>query len=205
MPYAIHLSGPSKMWLRDFAAWFEMIGGVDLPLPSDPSLLWTVFKREYERRARSVFIAMSFHNDQTLRDVGLAIKEAIAQFNAGHPNAPLSRYVSMSSVGLVTRFQHECFRISMRAALSLPTSRTNVPMCIAKSVTPNHAGFRLSSLFEQNPRPLAHHRDRKGAGGNRVHFDLAAFRHIAYDNPLHLRDQLKIDLDALFDNYQSPS
>jgi hypothetical protein len=35
--------------------------------------------------------------------------------------------------------------------------------------------------------------------GNRVHFDLAAFRYVAYDNPLELRDLLKAELDAWFD------
>jgi hypothetical protein len=37
---------------------------------------------------------------------------------------------------------------------------------------------------------------------NRIHFDLAAFRHIAYDNPLHLRDQLKVELSTLFGNFE---
>jgi hypothetical protein len=55
----------AERWLRDFAAWFDRIGGADLPLPADPALLWAVFKRDYEKRARSVFIAMSFRNDQT--------------------------------------------------------------------------------------------------------------------------------------------
>jgi hypothetical protein len=44
------------------------------------------------------------------------------------------------------------------------------------------------------------HKGQKEAGGIRVRFDLAAFRYIAYDNPLHLRNQCKIALDALFDN-----
>lgn len=42
--------------------------------------------------------------------------------------------------------------------------------------------------------------ERKGTGGNRVHFDLAAFRYVAYDNPLHLRDLLKAELDSLFES-----
>jgi hypothetical protein len=32
-----------------------------------------------------------------------------------------------------------------------------------------------------------------------IHFDLAAFRYVSYDNPLHLRDQLKAELEALFE------
>ena len=49
---------------------------------------------------------------------------------------------------------------------------------------------------DSTTRPLW---DRKDAQGNRFHFDLAASRYVKYDNPLHLRDLLKIELDALFD------
>jgi nucleoside 2-deoxyribosyltransferase len=41
--------------------------------------------------------------------------------------------------------------------------------------------------------------ERKDAAGNQIHFDLAAFRYVSYDNPLHLRDQLKAELEALFE------
>jgi len=42
--------------------------------------------------------------------------------------------------------------------------------------------------------------ERKDTSGNRVHFDLAAFRYVAYDNPLHLRDLLKAELESLFES-----
>ena len=42
--------------------------------------------------------------------------------------------------------------------------------------------------------------DRKSRTGNKVHFDLAAYRYIPYDNPMNLRDKLKTELDALFDS-----
>lgn len=51
-------------WLRDFARWFERVGGSDLPLPADPTVLWTVFKRDFDKRAGQVFIAMSFSREQ---------------------------------------------------------------------------------------------------------------------------------------------
>ena len=60
-------SGRAERSLIAFANWFQRIGGSDLPLPPDPTLLWEVFKRDYDRRAKSVFIAMSFREDQTLR------------------------------------------------------------------------------------------------------------------------------------------
>jgi hypothetical protein len=42
--------------------------------------------------------------------------------------------------------------------------------------------------------------DRNSGTGNKVHFDLAAYRYIQYNNPMNLRDKLKTELDALFDN-----
>jgi hypothetical protein len=66
-------------------------------------------------------------------------------------------------------------------------------------------GIPFILTFHKESSPSGPPWDRREAGGNRIHFDLAAFRHIAYDNPLHLRNQLKIELDALFDNCQSPS
>ena len=59
-------------WLRDFSEWFDRIGGEDLPLSPDPTFLWEVFKRDYDKRAKSVFIAMSFRAVQTLKDVKTA-------------------------------------------------------------------------------------------------------------------------------------
>jgi hypothetical protein len=77
-------------WLRDFARWFERVGGADLPVPADPCVLWTVFKRDYDKRAGQVFIAMSFRESKVLASVQKAFEEAIQLFNESHPNAPLS-------------------------------------------------------------------------------------------------------------------
>lgn len=43
--------------------------------------------------------------------------------------------------------------------------------------------------------------DRTRTDGNRVHFDLTALRYVAYDNPLNLRDQLKAELDNLYEGH----
>ena len=64
-------------------------------------------------------------------------------------------------------------------------------------------GIPFILTFHKESSPAGPPWDRKVAGGNRVHFDLAAFRHIAYDNPLHLRDLLKAELSTLFDNYEN--
>jgi len=80
----------AERWLRDFARWFDRVGGADLPMPADPSILWTVFKRDFDKRAGRVFIAMSFREDKTLQEVAKAIDESLDQFNEAHPNCPLS-------------------------------------------------------------------------------------------------------------------
>jgi hypothetical protein len=67
----------------------ESVGLICLSLLT-PTLLWKVFKKDYESRARSVFIAMPFRDNQTLRDVRRAMDEAIEQFNADYPKAPLA-------------------------------------------------------------------------------------------------------------------
>src|SRR5205823_6013864 len=37
-------------WLRDFARWFDRLGVADMPAPADPSVLWTVFKSDFDKR-----------------------------------------------------------------------------------------------------------------------------------------------------------
>jgi nucleoside 2-deoxyribosyltransferase len=61
-----------------------------MPLPADPCILWTVFKRDFDKQAGKVFIAMSFISEQALTNVGMAIDEALDSFNAAHPNSPLA-------------------------------------------------------------------------------------------------------------------
>jgi hypothetical protein len=67
---------------------------------------------------------------------------------------------------------------------------------------PKSRGIPFILTFHKTSSPAGPPWDRKEAGGNRVHFDLAAFRHIAYESPLHLRDLLKTESSTLFDNNQ---
>lgn len=189
----------AERWLRDFARWFERIGGTDLPLPSDPTILWRVFKRDYERRTRSVFVAMSFADDQTLKYVRGAIDEAIQQFNADHPNAQLLPIRVDEQRGASYEIPARVFQnidLSTLVIADLTDERPNVycEVGYAKS-----RGIPFILTFHKKDSAVGPPWDRKDAQGNRVHFDLAAFRHVSYDNPLHLRDQLKIELDALFE------
>ena len=191
----------AERWLRDFGQWFERLGGADLPIPSDPTVLWDVFKRSYDSRAKSVFIAMSFANDQVLKDVGKAMGEAIAAFNHDHPNAPLSPVRVDEQKGASYEIPARVFQEIEQSGLviaDLTDERPNVYCEIGYAKSrgiPFILTFRKKKSSRTNP-PW----ERKDVDGNKVHFDLAAFRYVTYDNPLNLRDQLAIELDALFES-----
>jgi hypothetical protein len=180
------------------------IGETDLPLPAGASLLWAVFKRDYERRARSVFIALSFSDDQTLNDVGLAMREAIEQFNACHSNALLSPIRVDEQRGPSYEIPARVFQDLDESQLVIADLTRERPNVYCEVGYAKSRGIPFILTFHKESAPAGPPWDRKEAGGNRVHFDLAAFSHIAYDNPLHLRTQLKIDLHALSENSGIP-
>jgi hypothetical protein len=148
---------------------------------------------------------MSFRNDQTLKDVGLAMKEAIEQFNADHPNASLFPVRVDEQRRLSYEIPARVFQDIDESQLVIADLTDERPNVYCEVGYAKSRGIPFILTFHKESSPAGPPWDRKEAGGNRVHFDLATFRHIAYDNPLHLRNQLKIDLDALFDNYQRPS
>lgn len=192
----------AERWLIDFANWFQRIGGSDLPLPPDPTLLWEVFRRDYERRAKSVFIAMSFREDQTLRRIGQAIDEAIESFNNDHPNAPLGPIRVDRQKGASYEIPARVFQDIDQSALviaDLSDERPNV-YCEVGYAKSRGIPFILTFHKQGSSPPW----NRAGEQGNKVHFDLAAFRHIAYDDSLDLRDQLKSELAALFEEGEPP-
>jgi hypothetical protein len=189
----------AERWLQDFALWFGRIGGPDLPLPPDPTLLWKVFKKDYESRARSVFIAMSFRDDQTLRDVRRAMNEAIGQFNADHPNAPLAPIRVDEQKGASYEIPARVFQGIDQSLLMIADLTDERPNVYCEVGYAKSCGIPFILTFHKKDPTIGPPWDRIDAQGNRVHFDLAAFRYVTYDNPLHLRDLLKIELDALFD------
>ena len=185
----------AERWLQDFAKWFERIGGADLPLSPDPTFLWEVFKRDYDKKAKSVFIAMSFRDDQTLKYVKTAIYEAIKHFNSAHPHAPLAPVRVDEQRGASYEIPDRVFRDIDQSTLviaDLTDERPNV-YCEVGYAKSRGIPFILT-FHKKDAKPPW---DRKD-GGNQIHFDLAAFRYVSYDNPLNLRDQLKSELEALF-------
>ncbi len=189
----------AERWLQDFARWFERIGGADLPLPPDPTILWKVFKKDYERRARSVFIAMSFREDQTLKSVRQAIDEALHSFNAEYPHAPLSPVRVDEQGGASYEIPARVFQEIDQSTLLIADLTDERPNVYCEIGYAKSRGIPFILTFHKTDPTIGPPWDRKDAQGNRVHFDLAAFRYIAYDNPLHLRDLLKAELDALFE------
>jgi hypothetical protein len=191
----------AERWLRDFARWFDAVGGTELPMPADPSVLWTVFKRDFDRRTGQVFVAMSFRKNRTLEAVYKAIQEAIAHFNAAHPNAPLSPVRIDKQGGVSYEIPARVFREIDQSRLviaDLTDERQNV-YCEVGYAKARGIPFFLTFRENTGPAPGGRKRD----GRNKVHFDLAPYRYIEYDNTLELRDNLKSELDAWFENQGS--
>jgi nucleoside 2-deoxyribosyltransferase len=177
--------------LRHFARWFDRVGAAELPLPADPSVLWAVFKRDYDRRAGQVFVAMSFRESKTLSAVYKAIEEAIAQFNAAHPNALLNpvrvdKYQGDSfdiPARVFQDIEHSCLVIA-----DLTDEKQNVYCEVGYAKA---RGIPFFLTFQKTAR--------KARPAKKVHFDLSPYRYIEYEDSLELRDKLKANLDAWHD------
>lgn len=178
----------SARLLGEFASWFERIGGADLAVITDPIILWTVFKRDLDRRAGQVFIAMSFRQSAILDGVHKAIKEAIADFNSNHSNTPLAPL-------RVDDYHGESFEIPSRVFDEIAKSQLVIAdLTDEKQNVYCEIGYAKAKGI---PFILTFHKDSKQA--NRIHFDLAPYRYIEYATTHELRDKLKIDLEAWYD------
>lgn len=185
----------SARWLRDFARWFERIGGSDFPLPADPSILWTVFKRDFDKRAGQVFIAMSFRESRALEGVYSAIKEAIDAFNLTHPNALLRPERIDKQHGESFEIPSAVFREideSRIVIADLTDERQNVYCEIGYAKAKGIPFF----LTFQKKNAVG---DKKSTAVNKVHLDLVPYRYIEYESTHELRDKLKKELDAWHD------
>ncbi|MBM4163291.1 MAG: hypothetical protein FJ222_02460 [Lentisphaerae bacterium] len=189
----------AERWLNDFARWFDRVGGSDLPMLADPCVLWNVFKRDYDRRAGQVFIAMSFREDRTLHSVRQAIGEAIAAFNQGHPNAKLAPTRVDEQKGLSYEIPARVFEEIGASRLLIADLTDEKPNVYCEVGYAMSKGIPFILTFHKTAAaPLAPW-DRTTDSGSKVHFDLAAFRRIEYDNPMDLRDRLRGELDAWHD------
>jgi hypothetical protein len=178
-------------WLRDFSKWFERIGGTDLPAPADPSNLWAVFKREFDRRAGQVFIAMSFRDSVKLNGVYLAIKEAIDKFNEAHPNAPLDPIRIDKQHGASFEIPGRVFQEIDESRLviaDLTDEKQNV-YCEVGYAKARGIPFMLT--FEKTDAP-----GQKTEDKNKVHFDLTPYKRIQYETTHDLREKLRLELEG---------
>lgn len=191
----------AERWLRLFAEWFARLGGTDLPTPSDPTVLWEIFKRSYDSKAKSVFIAMSFADDQTLRDVRKAMDEAITFFNEGHPNAQLKPVRVDEQQGASYDIPARVFQEIEKSGLLIADLTDEKPNVYCEVGYAKSRGIPFILTFHKKKKSRTKPPwDRDNETGNKVHFDLAPFRYIAYDNPLDLRDRLKTELEAFFES-----
>ena len=186
----------SARWLRDFARWFDRIGGTDLPLPADPSILWTVFKRDFDRRAGQVFIAMSFRESKALDGVYMAIKEAIAGFNEKHLNAPLHPERIDKQHGESFEIPAAVFKEIEESKLLIADLTDEKPNVYCEIGYAKARGIPFILTFQKKPDAA----DKIATPKNKVHFDLMPYKYIEYESTHDLREKLKADLDAWHDH-----
>jgi nucleoside 2-deoxyribosyltransferase len=141
-----------------------------------------------------VFIAMSFRESKTLDNVYKGITEAISQFNTDHPNAPLcptrvDKY-SGASFEIPARIFQEIDKSRIVIA-DLTDEKQNV-YCEVGYAKAMGIPFILTFHKEASATSAA----KTSGAANKVHFDLAPYQYIEYDNPLDLRDKLKKELGA---------
>jgi nucleoside 2-deoxyribosyltransferase len=175
-------------WLGNFARWFDRVGGEDLPLPADPSILWTVFKRDFDKRAGQVFIAMSFRESKALEGVQKAFEEAITQFNESHPNSPLAPI-------RIDKQEGASYEIPARVFQEIDQSR----LVIADLTDEKQNVYCEVGYAKARGIPFFLTFQKKASGSNKVHFDLAPYRYIDYETTHELRDKLKKELDSWHD------
>jgi nucleoside 2-deoxyribosyltransferase len=193
----------AERWLREYATWYLSIGGPELPVSDDPTLYWRVFKADFERRSGEIFVAMSFAEEKYLKETTQAIDEAIVAFNSRHSDSPLR-------VGRADRQKGAAFQIP--AWVFEEISKSRLLLADLTDEKPNvylEVGYAISKGI---PVMLTFHRrtgtppwDRMDENGNKVAFDIAAFRYVAYDSAMELRDQLILELDAFFAAPMPPS
>ena len=168
-------------------------------MPSDPTILWTIFKKDFDQKARSVFIAMSFRDNQNLEDIGKAIDEAIDKYNEEHPNAKLTPKRVDKQKGASYEIPGRVFSEIDQRRLVIADLTDEKPNVYCEVGYANSKGIPfILTCHKRNPTDEPPW-DRKTVTGNKVHFDLAAYRYISYNNPLNLRDKLKQELNALFE------
>ena len=186
----------AERWLCDFAHWFDRVGGADLRLLADPSILWTVFKRDFDKRAGRVFIAMSFNEEQALKDVGTAIDEALDRFNADHPNSPLAPRRADKQKGASYEIPAWIFSEIDQSRLVIADLTDERPNVYCEVGYAKSKGMPFILTFHKrtpNDRPPW---DRESSPGNKVHFDLMPYCYIEYESAFDLREKLKQELDA---------
>lgn len=188
----------AERWLRDFARWFDRVGAADMPLPADPSILWTVFKRDFDKQAGKVFIAMSFINEQALRDVGTAIDEALDRFNADHPNSHLAPRRADKQKGASYEIPAWIFSEIDQSRLLIADLTDEKPNVYLEVGYAKSKGIPFILTFHKRKPDDKPPWDRELSPGNKVHFDLVPYRYIAYESEFELRDKLKQELDAFF-------
>jgi nucleoside 2-deoxyribosyltransferase len=136
---------------------------------------------------------MSFRESKTLEGVLKAFEEAIAQFNAEHPNSPLSPTRIDKQEGASYEIPARVFQEIDESRLVIADLTDEKPNVYCEV---GYAKARGIPFFLTFRKKVADPGKTGTSAANRVHFDLAPYRHIEYEETHDLRDQLKKELDA---------
>jgi len=167
-----------------------------MPLPADPSILWTIFKRDFDKRAGKVFIAISFSSERNLQDVGTAIDEALDRFNTEHPNTPLAPRRADKQKGASYEIPAWIFSEIDQSRLVIADLTDERPNVYCEVGYAKSKGIPFILTFHKRTPDDKPPWDRESSPGNKVHFDLTPYRYISYETAFDLRDKLKQELDA---------
>ena len=148
-----------------------------------------------------LFRSMSFREGKTLEGVLKAFEEAIAHFNVDHPNSLLAPTRIDKQEGASFEIPARVFQEIDESRLVIadltdekPNVYCEVGYAKARGI-PFFLTFRKKAADSGKTTTSA-----TSAATNKVHFDLAPYRHIEYEETHDLRDQLKKELDAWHDH-----
>ena len=143
---------------------------------------------------------MSFTEGQNLEDIEKAIDEAIDNYNEEHPNAKLAPKRVDKQKGASYEIPARVFNEIDQSRLVIADLTDEKPNVYCEVGYAKSKDIPFILTFHKRTATDIPPWDRESSDGNKVHFDLAAYRYISYDNPLNLRDKLKAELNALFEN-----
>lgn len=185
-------------WLREFAEWFDRLDVADLPAQPDSAVLWSIFKKQFDQKTGQVFLAMSFRDSEYLNNIKGRVKEAIEEVNKKHVINIAGPVRIDEQGGASYSIPQRIFKEITQSKLviaDLTDERPNVYLEVGYAMA---QGILFILTFHKKTPGEKAPWEQKDKEGNRVHFDLLAYRYVEYEDTTTLRDKLIPELEAFF-------